>query len=77
MESDMNLEEIQSLCGRQVRVWEGDQLVAEGLLGGVDVASEPEPPTDGEGWRLEQVLVLGVDGEAYRVSFSVKVVPKP
>ncbi|MBP2384243.1 hypothetical protein [Brachybacterium sacelli] len=72
----MSIEEIQALCGGRVSVWDGDELVAEGLLGGVDVVSAPEPPTDGEGWRVEQSLVLEVDGEAHRVRFEVKVVPQ-
>jgi len=72
----MSIEEIQSYCGRRVSVWEEGQLMAEGLLSGVDVVSVSVPPTDGEGWRLEQVLVLEIDGENHRVSLGAWVAPK-
>lgn len=68
-----SLEEIESCCGRQVRVREGGKLVAGGHLGQVNLASVPAPPQDGEGWRLEQVLVLVVDGEPCRVRFGATV----
>lgn len=72
----MRIEDIQAFCGQQVSVWQGGRLVAEGLLDSVDVISAPEPQADGEGWRLEQVLVLVVDDEAHRVDFGVSVVPR-
>ena len=73
MDHYMSLEEFESYCGRQVSVLEDGKLVAEGLLERVEVVSVPEPPADGEGWRLEQVLVLVVDGKTYRVRFGAKV----
>lgn len=72
----MGIEEIQSHCGRRVSVWEDGKLIAEGLLSAANVVSAPVPPTDGEGWRMEQVLVLEIDGETHRVSLDARVAPK-
>ena len=72
----MGIEEIQAHCGRRVSVWEEGQLIAEGLLSAATVASAPVPPTDGDGWRLEQALSLEIDGETHRVSLGAWVAPK-
>lgn len=72
----MGIDEIQSHCGRRVSVWDEGRLIAEGLLGAANVVSAPVPPTNGEGWRLEQGLVLEIDGEAHRVSLDAWVAPK-
>lgn len=72
----MDIEEVQSHCGRRVSVWEEGRLIAEGLLSAANVVSVPVPQADGEGWRMEQVLVLEIDGEVHRVSLDAWVAPK-
>jgi len=73
----MSLEEVACCCGWRVSVIEHGKLVAQGLLGCVDGVSVPEPPTNGEGWRGAQVLVLVVDAKSYRVRFGAKVTARP
>lgn len=73
----MSLEEISSCCGRQVSVFEDERSIVTGLLERVALVSAPKAPTNGEGWRVVQLLVLVVDGKPYRVHFGAKVAVLP